>query len=192
MLVLKAGQGCHLRPWQAEDADRLWALTESNRERFGEWLAWPGQTRSVTDVGRFIEATRAALLDGSGCDLAVVVDGTVVGGAGLCEVTPPPGYGILGYWIDQAAEGRGIMSAACQAVLRHGFEDLELERVELWTMAGNRRSRALAERLGFVHEGTLHRRAHHRGRWHDRVVYGMLRQHWPVHPPSSGREGSPV
>jgi hypothetical protein len=24
------------------------------------------------------------------------------------------------------------------------------------------------------------------------VVYGMLRQHWPVHPPSSGREGSPA
>ena len=181
-----------LRVWQAEDAGRRWALTEANRERFGEWLTWPDQTQSVTDVSRFIDETRAALRAGSGCDLAVVVDGVVVGGAGLCEIARPPGYGTLGYWIDQAAEGRGIMTAACRAVLRHGFEGLGLERVELWAMAGNQRSRALAERLGFVLEGTLRRRALHRGHWHDRVVYGMLRQQWPVCPTPLGREGRPA
>jgi ribosomal-protein-serine acetyltransferase len=41
------------------------------------------------------------------------------------------------------------------------------------------RSRAIPERLGFVHEGTLREAERIGERWLDLAVYGMLASDWP-------------
>jgi ribosomal-protein-serine acetyltransferase len=81
----------------------------------------------------------------------------------------------LGYWLSGSWQRLGIMTKAARAVVARGFGQLHLDRIEIWTIAEDSRGRALAARLGFVEEGTLRRRTHHRGNSHDRVVHGMLR-----------------
>jgi ribosomal-protein-serine acetyltransferase len=172
-VALAVGENILLRAWQPADAAAAWKLINAERERLGQWLSWVDRTQSLADAAAFIAASRQALADGIGCDLALTVGGTVVGGVGLYDIAG--GHGSLGYWISGAWQRLGIATKAARAVVTHGFGPLGLSRVEVWMTAGNNRSRALAERLGFVPEATLRRRELHRGTWHDQVVYGMLK-----------------
>ena len=172
------GDDAVLRPWRAADVARFWALTESNRARLSVWLGWPDSTHGEADVAAFIAATRTALDSGEGCDLALEIAGQPVGGVGLCEIDQTNNTATMGYWIDREWEVKGLVAGACRAILRHAFDDLAMARVELWNMAGNARSRALAQRLSFHEEGILRARVIHRGQRHDRVVYGLPREAW--------------
>jgi RimJ/RimL family protein N-acetyltransferase len=64
----------------------------------------------------------------------------------------------LGYWIDEAYEGKGLVTEWCAAELRVAFEVRKLERVDIWCAASNTRSAAVPARLGFRHEATLRKR----------------------------------
>jgi ribosomal-protein-serine acetyltransferase len=172
-LALAVGENIVLRAWQPADAPVAWKLVNAERERLGQWLSWVDRTKSPADVASFIVASRQALTDGTGCDLALTVGGTVVGGVGLCDIAG--GHGTLGYWISGAWQRLGMATKASRAVVAHGFGPLGLWRIEIWMIAGNGRSRALAERLGFVAEATLRHRQLHRDTWHDQVVYGILK-----------------
>jgi ribosomal-protein-serine acetyltransferase len=172
-VTLAIGENIVLRAWQPADAAVAWKLVDAERERLGQWLSWVDRTKSPADLASFIAATRQALLDGTGCDLALTVGGTVVGGVGLYDIAG--GHGSLGYWISGAWQRLGMATKASRAVVAHGFGPLGLRRIEIWMIAGNSRSRALAERLGFVPEATLRHRQLHRATWHDQVVYGMLK-----------------
>ncbi len=61
----------------------------------------------------------------------------------------------LGYWCRSTRAGNGFMTEAVLALLQVAEKNLAAARVELRTDASNLRSRALAERCGFVLEGVL-------------------------------------
>jgi ribosomal-protein-serine acetyltransferase len=167
------GENIVLRAWQPADVATLWKLVNAERDRLGRWLGWVDRMKSPADVTAFIAANRQALADGSGCDLALTVGGTVIGSVGLCDIAE--GHGSLCYWISGAWQRLGMATKAARAVVAHGFGPLGLRRVEAWMIAGDSRGCALAERLGFVPEATLRRRQLHRDTWHDQIVYGMLK-----------------
>lgn len=62
--------------------------------------------------------------------------------------------GELGYWIDAHLEGKGAVSRACRA-LPEQADSAGMVRVKIRTATGNRKSAAVAERLGFALEGVL-------------------------------------
>jgi ribosomal-protein-serine acetyltransferase len=149
------------------------ALTLANLDRLRLWEAWaqPEQTLQHT-----FEYTRRRLDDftrGRSLPCAIRLDGELVGAVELA-IDAATATGDLGYWIDAAVEGRGLVRSACDALLDHAFGAARLTRVEARIAAGNTRSRILAERLGFTLEGTL-RGAHLLGgARHDLAVYGLL------------------
>jgi RimJ/RimL family protein N-acetyltransferase len=60
----------------------------------------------------------------------------------------------IGCWVVSAAEGKGVASAACLALMELARREMGVERIEWCAVTGNTRSRRLAEKLGFKHEGT--------------------------------------
>ncbi|NTW87022.1 MAG: GNAT family N-acetyltransferase, partial [Holophagaceae bacterium] len=84
----------------------------------------------------------------------------------------------IGYWLAREAEGQGLMTRAVTALLRHGFRDLKLNRIEIRAGIRNRRSRAIPERLGFRREGTLRQAERLADRFVDHAVYGLLADEW--------------
>jgi ribosomal-protein-alanine N-acetyltransferase len=80
----------------------------------------------------------------------------------------------IGYWVDQAHAGRGIIPTAVALATDHAFGVLGLHRVEISMRPENERSRRVAEKLGYVFEGERRSYLHIDGAWRDHLVYVLL------------------
>lgn len=155
MLRWDVGEGLELRLVERRHADELFALVDANRARLREWLPWVDGARTVADTLGFIEGALRQFADGQGPQLAVCYGGRIAGMTGFHPLDAANRAGEIGYWLGAAAEGRGLMTRACRALVEHGFTELGLHRIVIRAATGNARSRAIPERLGFRHEGTL-------------------------------------
>ncbi|MCT9084569.1 GNAT family N-acetyltransferase [Streptomyces fulvoviolaceus] len=80
----------------------------------------------------------------------------------------------IGFWGTEEHRGNGYVTEAVLAVSRWAFTDLSIDRVEWRAEVGNKPSRAVAERTGFVIEGTLRSAIIHRGARRDCWVGALL------------------
>ena len=72
-------------------------------------------------------------------------------------------------------QGKGYMTEAGRALLRHLFDDLRIHKVEALIQRANKASVALAKRLGFRLEGgPIRDRWLVDGKWHSVMLYGLI------------------
>jgi RimJ/RimL family protein N-acetyltransferase len=151
----------------------------ANQDRLAQWEPWAARPMSLDDTRAFLAASAIAWADGSELPVAIVVrpeesaPWQLAGSAGL-RIDHQSHIARLGYWIDRQHEGAGLVRRAGLALLEYGFVSLSLARVEIYTGAGNDRSCALAQRLGFTLEGTLREAVVLPGARHDQAIYGLL------------------
>jgi RimJ/RimL family protein N-acetyltransferase len=80
----------------------------------------------------------------------------------------------VGYWIAPRARRRGLLAAALRLVLDWAFDDAGIERMEMTALPGNEAVVGIAERFGFVYEGTMRARNLERGVRVDLLMWGLL------------------
>jgi RimJ/RimL family protein N-acetyltransferase len=61
----------------------------------------------------------------------------------------------LHYWIRTDRAGRGLATEAARALIEWAGDELHAPRLKLWAGRENHASRRVAEKLGFVHSGSL-------------------------------------
>ena len=88
--------------------------------------------------------------------------------------------GFIGYWIDEALAGRGLVPEAVVVTLRFAFEAISLHRVEISIIPRNIASRRVVEKLGIREEGIAQRYLEIDGVWEDHVRYGITAEEWAV------------
>jgi len=69
----------------------------------------------------------------------------------------------------------GAATVAVQLVACWAFDELGVQRLELTTAPENVASQRVAERAGFTREGVLRGAQFRASRWHDVVVWSVLR-----------------
>ncbi|HEX5441175.1 MAG TPA: GNAT family N-acetyltransferase [Ktedonobacterales bacterium] len=84
----------------------------------------------------------------------------------------------VGYELNRAHWGQGIMPEAVSAVLTYGFTEMGLHRIEAIIDDANARSKSLLLKLGFQYEGNLRQRFVSRKGFEDEYYYGLLRDEW--------------
>ena len=81
----------------------------------------------------------------------------------------------VGWLIRPGMQGKGYMTEAGQALLRHLIDTLKVHRVEALIRPENKPSAALAKRLGFRLEGgPLRDRWLVGDKWHSVMLYGLI------------------
>ena len=173
---LDVGDGIEIRILQPDDAQDLFELIVTERERLRSWMPWADTTRDLSDVRVFIERMRA---DGALDALGIHADGAIVGGIAL-RIEDSGVDGELGCWIAASQEGRWIPARACRAMIAHGFGELGLHRITALVASDNRSSRGLVDWLGFTPEGLVREGHRNDAGYHDLVLYGLLEQEWRV------------
>lgn len=182
------GDGVVIRTLAPDDADALFELVDANRARLHRWMPWVPTTVSPADTGAFIERSRASEhdLEGNG----IWLDGRLVGSIGL-RVDPLDQKGEIGYWIDGDAEGRGIVTRACERFCAFAFEELGLHRIELYAATENTRSRAVAGRLGMTPEGVAREAGRVPEGFVDLVGHAILADEWRARQGAGEGAGDP-
>jgi ribosomal-protein-serine acetyltransferase len=110
---------------------------------------------------------------------------TLVGGVMFVEFSAAAGTCEIGCWLEPAAEGRGLITAACRMLLAYAFEERGLHRAEWRCRADNARSSAVAERLGMTLEGVLRKAWLSGGVFHDKQVWSVLSSEFAARPPGA-------
>ncbi len=85
---------------------------------------------------------------------------------------------VIGYDLEPDYWGQGIMTEALAEIIRFGFKDMNLNRVQVSTAPWNERSMRLIQRLGFKREGILRDNFIFKGRFQDDVMFSLLRREW--------------
>lgn len=142
-----------LRPWNEEDAGDLYAYAKD--PQVGPIAGWPPHT-SVENSREIIkdvlsaEGTYAVVLKEE--QKAVGSIGLMTGSASNLDI--PEEEGEIGYWIGVPFWGQGLIPEAVREMLRHGFEDLHLEKIWCGYFDGNTNSKRVQEKCGFVYHHT--------------------------------------
>ena len=157
-----------LRPWREDDAPAVYEACQDP-----EILHWaPVIPRPYTEEDALAFVT--GKLDLGPHQYAIEEDGRPVGS--ICvRVNEQTRTGHIGYWCAREARGRGLMTRALRLLCGYAFEDLALERLELFTDPDNLASQRVAGKVGFRREGVLRSHLlHPDGRRRDSVMFSLL------------------
>jgi ribosomal-protein-alanine N-acetyltransferase len=157
-----------LRPWREDDAAAVYEACQDP-----EILHWaPAIPRPYTEEDALAFVTGE--VDRGPHQCAIEEDGRPVGSIDV-RVNEPTRTGHIGYWCAREARGRGVMTRALRLLCRYAFEDLALERLELFTDPDNLASQRVAGKVGFQREGVLRSHLPHPdGRRRDSVMFSLL------------------
>lgn len=178
MFTLPITDRLALHQRQLSDAEEMFALTEANRAHLRRWLPWLDHCTSVADTRRSIESTLRQAEERTGLAASIREDGRIVGVISFNSYDLASRIGHLGYWLDAAHQGRGLMTAACRTLIAYGFDTLSLNRLVIACAADNARSRAIPERLGFSLEGIAREAEWLYDHFVDHAVHALLRRDW--------------
>jgi ribosomal-protein-alanine N-acetyltransferase len=106
-------------------------------------------------------------------------DDKLIGSAGFYKWIQPERYQAeMGYDLNPAFWGKGIMTEALTAIIHYGFDHMGLHRIEVLISHHNRRSQKLVRELGFKREGVLRDHYFVEGRFSDDVIFSLLKEEW--------------
>lgn len=106
-------------------------------------------------------------------------DDKLIGSAGFYKWIQPERYQAeMGYDLNPAFWGMGIMAEALGAIIQYGFDQMGLHRIEVLISHHNKRSQTLIRRLGFKREGVLRDHYFVEGRFSDDVIFSLLKEEW--------------
>jgi RimJ/RimL family protein N-acetyltransferase len=104
-------------------------------------------------------------------------EGELLGDVQLANINWRDRTATLGGSVSRLADqGTGYGTDAARTILRHGFRELGLHRVEGETAEFNTAARRVMDKLGFREEGRRRQALYRAGRHWDSVIYGLLRK----------------
>jgi [ribosomal protein S5]-alanine N-acetyltransferase len=167
-----------LRPPRLRDG-RAWGEIRLRNER---WLTkWEpssthpwGERNAMTAWPPLVSALRKAARAGTMLPFVITYGGKLVGQVNVSNIV----HGVLrsctvGYWVDEAVAGRGIVPTALALTIDHCFGEVGLHRVEVDIRPENTASLRVVEKLGLRREGYYERFLDIDGDWRDHLAFAV-------------------
>lgn len=169
--VLIEGRGFRLRRFSSGDVSSL-AYHANNANiavRLQDRFPHP---YTEDDARQFIEYALGAEME---TVFAIEVDGEAAGSVGIIfQKDVYSQSGELGYWLGEEYWGRGIVSEAVKAMVKHAFCDLGLRRIYARIFSNNIASKRVLEKAGFQFEGMARQAVVKNDRVLDVFYYAIL------------------
>jgi len=161
-----------------------WEVALDSDPEVMRYLSGRASTREEVEAGHARRMAAAQKVDGLGFWIGVV-DDEFVGWWILQPAHGPdqpddPGVADLGYRLLRRHWRKGLASDGARELVRHGFDDLGVDRIIAQTMAVNAASRAVLERVGLTYVRTFPSSTTDlvEGIEEGEVEYAMTREQW--------------
>ena len=135
-----------LRPWKESDAECLYHFAKN--PKIGPIAGWPPH-QSVEESLNIIKTVFSKRET-----YAITIDDNAIGCVGLLFYPDTNHYwddeGVeLGYWIGEEYWGQGLVAEAGKELIKHAFEDLNVNKLYASFRYENHQSKRVLEKLGF-------------------------------------------
>ena len=167
----------HVRPFQQEDALPMYQAARESMEQLRAWMTWCRADFSLAHAEAFVAQSARAWARGEQFSFAIMDarDHSFLGSVGLNHLDQTHKFANVGYWVRNAAAGRGVATVAVQQVAAFGLGELGLNRLEFLIPTINVASQRVAQKSGAKFEGVLRNRLMISGRSHDAAMYAVTR-----------------
>lgn len=142
-----------LRPFKDSDTESIYEYAKD--PRVGPIAGWPVHT----SVENSREIIRNVLAVPETYAVCLKTDGKAIGSIGLMigeksNLNLPDNESEIGYWIGVPFWGQGLIPEAMKELIRHAFNDLNLDRLWCGYFDGNEKSKHCQEKCGFEYHHT--------------------------------------
>jgi len=164
----------------------LRAVEEEDLEDWQRWLSKPEIARGLIMRYPVSRLAERQLIEQSARpqpnDKIFAIDtlaGLYIGSCGLHRISWEDRRATLGIFIGQRSQwGKGYGTDATRVLVRFGFDEMNLNRIDLHVFADNERAIRCYETVGFVREGVLRQFHYLEGGTVDIVVMSVLRDEY--------------
>jgi ribosomal-protein-alanine N-acetyltransferase len=174
------GSAVFLRPPQPDEWARWAEVRAESRYFLVPWEpTWPPDALTEAAYVRRIRrlATEWKTDEGYSFHVFQKERGCLVGGIGLTQVKRGVAQtATLGYWVGEPYQRRGYTTEAVKLIVRFGFQQLKLHRIEAACLPENIASRRVLEKAGFVREGYARLYLRIAGDWRDHLTFALLQE----------------
>jgi RimJ/RimL family protein N-acetyltransferase len=108
----------------------------------------------------------------------ITLKGTLIGAIGLRDMDYEHNQAEMGFWIGVDWWKHGYATEAARAMVRYGFQTLQLNRIIAHHMARNPASGRVLQKIGLKQEGFLRQDVRKWGVYEDVVLLAILREEW--------------
>lgn len=166
----------NIRKFKEDDALELYAAVRESIDHLSPWLCWCTPAYSIADAEFWV--TTAEQEWNAGNDYRFVIECShtkkLLGSVAINQVIQQHKIGNLGYWIRQSALNQGVCTKAARMIIEYGFNQLQLQRIEICALEANTASIAIAEKLGATYEGILRNKLFHYGKSYAAKCYSLI------------------
>lgn len=100
----------------------------------------------------------------------------VIGSCGYLNIIPQHYRSDIGFELSKDYWGQGIAQESIEAIIKYGFEQLNLQRIQALIEPPNEASQKLVERQGFIKEGLLRNYEFTSGKFDNLYMYSLLKE----------------
>ncbi|GMA61306.1 GNAT family N-acetyltransferase [Alicyclobacillus fastidiosus] len=162
-----------LRRITKDDVDDMFAYAcDPNVSRFTTW----DSHRTLEDTLKYINVVLTKYENNEPTDWGIVDKqyGKFIGTVGFVYVNSNHSRAEIGYALSKKYWEQGIMTEAVREIIRYGFQELALNRIEARAEVPNIGSWRVMEKVNMKFEGILRQHLFAKGAFHDLKLYSIL------------------
>ena len=172
--IIPVSDALELRAVEERYAADLHNLVVKNKTFLQTAFDWAQHVGSEEDTRRNVQSNQMLHQRGYAKMFLIFHDDALAGVLSFNAIEPANKTGYIGYWLDEAHQGKGILSRSLQAFMRHYVELGTVRRFVIKCRVDNHSSNAVALRNGFMLEGCLREAEYLNGRYDDVNTYARL------------------
>ncbi|BBT90649.1 50S ribosomal protein L7/L12-serine acetyltransferase [Enterobacter mori] len=172
--IIPVSQQIELRSVEERYTTDLHNLVIKNKIFLQTAFDWAQHVGSEEDTRRNVQSNQMLHQRGYAKMFLIFHDDALAGVLSFNAIEPANKTGYIGYWLDEAHQGKGILSRSLQAFMRHYVELGTVRRFVIKCRVDNHSSNAVALRNGFMLEGCLREAEYLNGRYDDVNTYARL------------------
>ena len=160
---------------EEKHAQSIFNMVNENRNHLRQWLPFVDRMQTVAFAQNFVHGTMQKNKAGNEFAFVIFENDRMIGRIGVYKIDRQNKIGEIGYWIIEGAQGKGIITKSCQALIDYCFNELDLNRIEIKCGTKNIKSKTIPERLKFTQEGIIRQGELLYDKYIDLNLYALLK-----------------
>jgi RimJ/RimL family protein N-acetyltransferase len=178
MSEVMEGKNVVIRPYKESDTAFLYEAVVESIPELSKWMPWCSENYTVNESLGWVISRGKAWSEKE--EYSFVVEhkksGKFLGAVGLNHIDEYYKIANLGYWMRTSETSKGYTTEAALLAAEFGFQELNLNRIEIVIAVGNIKSQKVAEKVQAIKECVARNRIILENKPVDAFVYSLIRE----------------